>query len=128
MSRSFLCILQLSTHFECRYQFRLASKVLTELYVEDHMTPHELVVLRDVFHLPFKHLKGWANISHFLANGIPPKCVPILLIYLLRLLDRFGNANTKLVGPKPILGLDLSKYSISLFEHERDPPCKCRFH
>ena len=69
------------------YQSRLVLKVLPELYVEDHMTPHELVVLRDVFRLPFKQLEGGANISHLLANGIPPKCVPILLIYLLRLLN-----------------------------------------
>ena len=51
----------------------------------------------------FEHLKSGADVLHLFTDGVPPKCVPILLIYLLCLLNRFGDVNTKLVGPKPVL-------------------------
>ena len=85
------------------YQSRRAPKILSELHVEDHVTPHKLVVLWDIILPSFEHLKSGADILHLLTDSVPPKCVPILLIYLLCLFNRFGDANTKLVGPKPIL-------------------------
>ena len=85
------------------YQSRLAPEILSKLHVKDHVTLHKLVVLWDIVLPPFEHLKSGADVLHLLTDGVPPKYVPILLIYLLCLLNRFGDANTKLVGPMSIL-------------------------
>ena len=85
------------------YQSCLGPKILSELHVEDPVAPYKLVVLWDIILPPFKHLKSGADVLHLHTDGITPECVPILLIYLLYLFNRFGDANTKLVGPKPIL-------------------------
>ena len=69
-------------HMSTFYQSRLGPKFLSELHVEDHVTPHELVFLWDVVLTSFKHLKSGADVFHFLTDGVPPKCVPILFIYL----------------------------------------------
>ena len=46
------------SHVSPCYQSCLVPKILSELHVEDHMTPHELVVLWDVVLPSFEHLKS----------------------------------------------------------------------
>ena len=77
----------------------LVPEILSILHVEDHVAPHRLVVLWDIIFHSLKHFEGGADVLHLFADGVPPKCVPILLVYLLCLLNRFGYTDTKLVAP-----------------------------
>ena len=80
------------------YQSRLAPKILSEPHVEDHVTTHKLVVLWDIILPSFEHLKSGVDILHLPTDGVPPKCVPILLIYLLCLFNRFGGCEDQTCG------------------------------
>ena len=106
------------------HETSLSPEVLTHLYIENQVTLDLLVSDGHFIQSFLPCFEGRAYILHFLAYGIPPKCVAIFCVESLRLLDRLWDFNAELVRSHPIFGLDLGDYPIPLLERERNPPGK----
>ena len=104
---------------------RLSAKILAHLDVKYHMTT-DLLISHQGLCVTLKDLKGWADIPHFLADGIPPQVISIFCIKFLRFLHTLRDCNAKFVSAKPIARfLYLFNNAVPCLKGMFNPPRKC---